>query len=311
VEVLRILIIQCEHHLPHHHPFTIASYLDLAAVLLNINDESSALKFINRARNHLNLYLTDQEDYCRSHHQNVDPNDSETHDFSLPEERPLDVLTIFEANICEMRSYMERSMLKVLSSDHPIFLLSLCFVADALVVLATCEELIYKTTQTSSAFSLSDESWMLAGEHYRQALIGWIRSFGVIHPNVPAAACGLARCLHKTRQTSEAMELLTSVIDAIQDIYQDRSTTRNAIDPGMKSASHQAVAHCLWMLATYSSENSNSIEGRRQVLRYLHAASKELRMVDSEHMNETELKSSVEMLLTIEHEAKLIFGMRE
>jgi hypothetical protein len=307
-EVLHNLLLKCEHNMPPHHPLAISTLLDLASISFNTNDEESAIGFTDRCRRHLTQYFGEQFEFYRTHHIRLTSGEANGNQNVLSHEEMIDNLNNFEAYIHNLRTCFGRSLRRILGSDHPIYLLSLCFIADAFTALANCDEIIIPTVQGTLKSSSSHLIWKHAGEYYRLALDGWIRAFGVTHPSVPAMACSLARCLRKTNNSEESVQLLNRVVDAFYDMSQGQPRA-SGLSNAMTSASHHAIAECLWLLAAYSSENKDSLEGRRHALGYLHAASKELRRIDPECMSDSELYRSAQMLHTIEFEAKLIFSL--
>jgi len=272
-DVLRSIVLRCEQHLPLYHPITIAALVDLSASLQNLGDNNSATKISRRASRRLKMYLQEQENACFMMHDmqssNRNPNDKVVQ-YKYHKLVGLDHLAMLQAFVGNMRYLKRRKMMSILGTDHPMYLLFICFLGDSHSVLAASLE--FESKQYSLSFNLTEKdrlyresqtSWSVAGSFYRTALKGWSWLYGTHHPNIPATTCSMARCLHELGRTSEAIRVLLSVTSARNVLNQKprcTQTTRNhqGIDDVSDVVSHADSSILSLNPPNFDSERANS-----------------------------------------------------
>ena len=270
--VLRSLILRCEQHLPLYHPITITTLIDLAAAMMENGEIEGSIRFSQRARNRLMMYLNEQEDGCMMmHSMNMELKDEFQNDgeeyYKLV---GLDHLEMLKAFVLSMDTLVEREMMSLLRGNHPMKCLYFCFVGDSYSVLASSLSTISKHTidhlvrpEHSSGSTIA---WATAGKFYRKALRGWVSS-GVCHPDVMSTTCSLARCLKELGRMNEALNLLSSVINSSLQKLQHCAKKRK-----FRPKIFEAVAKCIWTLATYTAEDKPNQEGRISCMKLLKTA---------------------------------------
>jgi len=230
-------------------------------------------------------------------------------------------------------------MMRILGQDHTLVLLFFCFIGDTLAVLASCLDLDTQGVKTKSSKSSdsketasSDFVWLLACEHYKTALKGWLKTEGMRHPNVLLTTCAMARCLREVGRRREALKLLASIDGVNGDFLQvsrpkeitsiQGSTGTNEmtslgkggfhlVSPQTSVCYHQSAAICMWSMAVYEVEENPNEHGRLKALGLLHSGSRTLQhaLKMKNFVDESVESSCTELLLMIENEAKRLFLM--
>ena len=272
--VLRSLILRCEQHLPLYHPITITTLVDLAATMMENGETEHAIKFSQRARSRLLMYLNEQEDACvmmQTWHM-----DSEDQCPTIGGEYyklvGLDHLAMLKTFALSLNALVKREMMALLPGNHPMKLLYQCFVGDTYSVLASSLMVVADHSSDdhicSDSKAGSETAWTTAGKFYRKALRGWTLAYGVCHPDVMSTSCSLARCLKELGRMGEALKLLSSVVNS--------SLLKMQHKPKLKSnpCAKEGLVKCIWTLATYTAELKPNQEGRIACMKLLKTAIK-------------------------------------
>ena len=251
IEVFQSLVLRCEQHLPLYHPITINAILDLGASCCFDGDHKQAAMCAQKAADRLGIYLKEQKQLCES---NTNPMSSK-------------YLSMLIAFVSQMKSYSKRKMMSLLSSNHPMKLLYHCFLADSLSVLAMCQRNDTKLMETSSSgLDNVKDIWRNAADHYKFALKGWVKNYGIHHPNVPSTTCSFARCLHELGLRNDALRVLSSIVNSRHSL--------TATD--FRLLYHKSVAICTWHMAAYTVENRPTEEGRMRAIEILELGAERL-----------------------------------
>lgn len=168
--------------------------------------------------------------------------------------------------------------------------------------------------------------WLMAAECYKFSLKGWIRIHGIHHPNIPATACCLARCLRELGKTNDAIEVLSNTIslwrrDSPDFINMCKIPQHNI--PGaefrllrlksrMNVAKEEALALSLWLMSMFFVEIFPNERGRIRALSLLQACSEALQeaLKNARHFDNLIGVRCAEMLRIVEDEAKQLFLMQ-
>ena len=233
-DVLSSLLLRCEQSLPHCHPTTICSMLDLAGALSETQNIDSAKFLISQALDLFTAFLSEAESlffdrryfelYCNdpSHRRIVFFDDC------------VDAIGIMKAFSKQFNENLSRDFLEHLGRKHPITLLNHSLVADSFLVLANCisaseEKLdIDKPANAathrgrSSARQSSRSFWSLAHSHYDIALRGWISVESLIHPNAASITFSIARCLRELGRLQQAVKLLETLASCLEQNLDDQ-----------------------------------------------------------------------------------------
>lgn len=334
--VLWSLHLRCEQHLPLYHPLSLSAMLDLSAALLELGQGGIASKLIHRTNLRLSMYLLEQEDrflkYTRSTGMK---NGAKSRNYKSEN----DPIVMLQAFLVKMKRQQKRHMSLVLSDKHPINLLLLCFLGDTITVLANCLTIRSSSDDTSQTektkcLDLSQNLWSIGGECYRVALDGWVRMYGIRHPNVPVTSCGLARSLREVGCRAEAIVVLSSVVGAwkgnspLKDLELNNnederpsngmhekslfshlsSKNSNAVPVDIQSqndlTNEEGLALCLWWMAVYFVESSPTERGRIRALSLLHASSESLQLA----FRKSSCTKNFDLLTLVEKEAKELFS---
>jgi len=333
LEVLRSLVLRAENRLPLYHPIVISSLLDLAASFSNLGQSSHAIKFTQRATKRLQGYLGEQEQACSMiHRMQSKPPMGDPDPIGYYKHMGLDHLAMLKAFVGYMRYLRRRTMTTVLGKNHPMILLFDCFLGDSLSVLGICLDIESRRIIGKESNLIDEKSnvecklvWMVAGEFYRTSLKGWTEIHGLLHPNIPSTACGLARCLREIDRRKEALKVLSSVVSSYQkDKCHQRKTLELSMPvpliphpPPLSSDRRtmldvqarycQSIAICLWSMAVYTIEETPNERGRMRALTLLHTAMEEIQseiesyLEPCEKSDEDRLK---ELFNILEDEAK-------
>lgn len=279
--------------------------LDLAAALLEAKQHDIAERIIHRANQRLAMYLVEQENKCLK----VVDNDN-----LIQYQKPISQssFSMLQAFTVKMRRLERRPMMSNLNKDHPVRSIFHCFLGDTLSVLANCaglEHIKFDRGVTNDNYKVGSKEakgrdltpvvsnqqnlWAIAGEFYRKALSGWIRVYGICHPNVPATSCGLARCLRELNRREEAIIILSSAVSAwngasplnknipatnhfMKQNKHGKESQRKALE--LDLATEEVLAMCLWWMAVYFVESSPTERGRIRALSLLQASSESLQL---------------------------------
>ena len=195
--------------------------------------------------------------------------------------------------ISRLEELMDRDFSFFLGETSETTLISHCFLADSMTVLANCLSM-------NEPGQDSVMVWTHALKHYRTAFEGWAKEGrGLSHPSIISAACGLCRCLRELDKLDQAISILSAIASALNTkptkwelsvCYQEsialpsasflppasRSRT-NSLENQLCSESELSAAQCLWYLAVYSVERNPDERGRIRALSLLHASSESLR----------------------------------
>ena len=292
INVIRSLVLISEQHLGSSHPITIAAYLDLSSLLSKSDATKAPVNFSKRACQRLRIYLIEKEanyfDFALKHSNNDDD------DFKSR----MKIISMLRSFVIYMRYLNQRRIYALINSNHPMRLLFLCFLGDCTAVLASClkfESTLHDNIDGIEFLNESDSLWALAGSYYRMALKGWTRVFGMYHPNVPATACNLARCLHEVGNTTEAIKFLSTTVASLQslpiksnpeDSAQMSTLMQYPPNVGKNSSVlntekqlifEHSLGLCQWSIAVYILRNNPNEEGRTKAIEYLHRAIPKLR----------------------------------
>lgn len=224
VSVLRSLLLRCEQHLPLYHPITIVTLLDLSAGLSMVDNHKSGQNYRKRAWSRLTLYLREQQEACLHIHSMHRCAESEP--FEYYKLVGLDHFSMLTSFCGYMRSLLRRKLLRAIPEDHPIAVLNAVFVADSLLVLANC----FKNSDIN-AFNKEQHQklYAIAAEDFRNILNRSVLSKGSFHPSTISISCGLANCLVGLDKTTEALNLLSSIISpSLQQLNRSSNMTRNS-----------------------------------------------------------------------------------
>jgi len=337
VDTLWSLVKRCEFHLPLYHPLTVVSMLDLAAATMEVGKELQAEKLIKRASQRIAFYLGEQEQACflMWSEKNEDCGESDQY-FDYHTHSGLDHFDMLRAYASTLRFLLRRRMSNIVGQNHAVTFLHHCFVGDTLSVLANCVSLGDKGSVVDRSFlrdqqvddSLSGNSryiWAIACGHYRFALNGWAKKYGLHHPSVLSTSCGMARCLRELNKRDEAINILSSVIasqGSLSNLNPTRGTLRCFQSSFMFSQLHRypgkwkpmkvsstssyllSIASCIWSMGLYTIEERPNERGRRKALALLRQGSALLKSAieDSQITNRTEREMVTELGFTIERE---------
>jgi len=343
-DILRALVSRCEQQLPLYHPTTLTALLDLAAAAMMNNRISSAVPILTRVADRLFYYLSESEDsylfYLDRSAKKGRPGEAR---FVLGEGADSILMLTDFANL--LQSHLEREMVAILGEDHEIVLLHRSFLADTLSVLANCED----AAKASIGLHFDEQSsrigkyWRLAFLHYQAAFKGFSKNKGLDDPSSVAAAYGAARCLHALRESTKALELLSTVASALEaslDASKSQRSMSMVATPheGSSGAQRKSVAFlpctsmeslralegnrcgsiqasralCLWLMAVLTANRSPGEEGRKESLNLLHGAWKSLQLAlkDIPESDESSRDTCIELLRKIEDEAKAVLEIQ-
>ena len=287
------LLLRCEHHLPDYHPLVIAAMLDLAGVLMNLGDDQSlrqSTRLLQRSNERISGFLAKLEGEFQDV-QVLLKSDKDKGAHDRYRKRAQNVLATLRAFVIRMRRLVGRKMNCVLGNDNnPTVLIYHCHLGDAVSMLANCE----------SRAKVKKFLWSTAAMNYNLSLRGWIKAYGVLHPNVSTITCGLARCLRELGKRQKAIHLLGSVVKMIRNSNKRRGADAppNEFRPPrfgkkwdssnlrMYMATERAVAFCQWWMAVCYMEQNASRESVNRAVEILNEISASLRVClkHSEHI---------------------------
>jgi hypothetical protein len=260
--ILATLVLRCEQNLPLYHPFTITSLLDLAAACMENGENIKAVKFTSRARHRLYLYLDEQEQACLKmlSLDNSDSNDScSSKNWDYLKHFGLDHLEMMRSFVTSMHSLMGRQFLKSLPKNHPVKLLSMCFVGDMFSSLATilCKKSNHNNSLDQRGVELFSEgitAWTMSATYYKKALKGWAESSNLYHSDLFAASHRLAHCLKQLRMTDKALHVLSASLSLFLETARKTPFNRFGEYSTLEPNSKKAIIHCIWQLAVYTAD---------------------------------------------------------
>jgi len=324
VDILKSLLTRCELSLPLYHPMTLMVSLDLAGAMILSSRMERATQLLKQVSRRFAKYLAEQEEM---YFDAVDESSTlPPQDKLILRIRPAnDFISMLMSFISRLEELMDRDFSFFLGETSETTLISHCFLADSMTVLANCLSM-------NEPGQDSVMVWTHALKHYRTAFEGWAKEGrGLSHPSIISAACGLCRCLRELDKLDQAISILSAIASALNTkptkwelsvCYQEsialpsasflppasRSRT-NALQNQLRSESELSAARCLWYLAVYSVERNPDERGRIRALSLLHASSESLRraLKNPSIGNEENRLRALEILRCVEVEATALF----
>jgi hypothetical protein len=335
MDVLRAMVIKCEHHLPLYHPLTLTSMLDLAGALIEVSEKEQARTIANRVLKRLSLFLSEQEENfldARSAWANTPGGER----VSFQEHDSSDFLTMIAEFAKHLLRLQGRDIFPFFHESNSALMLNHCMIADSLAVLANCIDFDEGEGVELLAGNNAGFFWSMACDHYRRALEGWSRAGQGLHQaNISAVACSIARCLRETGNLRKAVKILTTVVsarnvegsqvlncsplpnnagreivDSVSFLPPRGKITSFSAGSSSSSRNNQIQALCLWSLAVYQVEESPGERQRIHALNLLHSSADCLRLSSStgSYTDDETKRLSLQMLKCIEDEARELFN---
>lgn len=336
--VLQSLFLKYERELPSYHPLRIESIFNLASVAFVNGNASFAAKLISKATDAVSRRLVELESSILSFTQ--------SYSSSNPRNMPLFRAEGLGSALVALGwyvSYLQEVTETMVSTHHynssGVIFMQQSLVADGFAVLANCKAAVRaKLGSRSSGETVSGRYyWKLALTYYHKAFKGLSASKGFEDHHVCGAAFGMARCLRELGEHQKALELLSTVVAALETTPASPIASKAAIQPlslqhfgGEKKRDpflsqvlrlqsraqggepqiqhHVTVALCLWQMSVLSVDGSPDEKGRTRAFGLLHAASVSMQLAlrelsDTDGMIQT---TCIDILGKIENEAKKI-----
>ena len=333
--VLSTLLLKNERELPSHHPLVVVSLLHLAAVA-RINDDSLFMStLVESATNRVFQFLVEIETSFMSYLHSCSWHESDSKPVFRIEDGPtaLEALRRFVGTFNES---VKGETFLCLEQHNPVVIVKHCLLGDSMAVLANCQasaRVHLGSKSTLDSASSEQHYWKLAFANYRMAFTGLSEIRGFDDPRVCSAAYGMARCLRELGQHQKALELLTTVVAAMQvapshvhskiDVnplhrFDEKHAIKTPFLSRVLQARHQesqpvvqhhiTVALCLWLMSVLSIDSSPNEQGRSRAFALLHAASVSLKLAMAELDSDGGVLRStcMDMLKKVEVEAQKI-----
>lgn len=273
------LLLRCEQQLPLYHPNTIAALLDLAAASIENGETSKAAKFSSRAMHRLKLYLDEQELACTKMLDICNKQSSQFINVAVLRQFGFDHLEMMRAFVSSMNNLVNRQFSTTLQKNHQMTLLFLRLVGDSFSSFATIlqnasHSLHKKEHEVMELRSESLTAWMMAGKYYKIVLEAGARENDIYHPDVLSACSCFAHCLKQLGRLTQALKILSSILNSFLDTARKRSQLVNgsSVYSTLNYEAKRCIITCVWQMAMYTAEYKKDGEGLLEAIELLNIA---------------------------------------